>query len=119
MNLLKTQQWKDITTLQTIDRGQSLAARRTHRSRSSLLRLLSSVTVRVSRIMIATQQVQKIISYEGHNNKDKVIVRLNAEKHLYLNSLIISTYLPVESGTTQTYLHVHLIKYKKLHKNYN
>jgi hypothetical protein len=30
---------------------------------------------------------------EGNNNKDKVVIRLNIEKHIYLTLKIISTYL--------------------------
>jgi hypothetical protein len=46
--------------------------------------------------MISTQQVQKILWYECHNNKDKAIVTLYVEKHLNLGSLISSTYFQVE-----------------------
>jgi hypothetical protein len=51
--------------------------------------------------MFGTQQVQETIWYEGHNIKDKPVVRLNAEMHLHLDSLIINTYLLVEVFLTQ------------------
>jgi hypothetical protein len=39
--------------------------------------------------MVDTQQVMGEIWYAGHNNKDKAITRLNAEKQLHLDSLIL------------------------------
>ena len=45
----------------------------------------------MSTLMVGTQQVQENKWYVGHNNKDKAVVKYNAEKHLHLDSLIINT----------------------------
>jgi hypothetical protein len=34
--------------------------------------------------MVGTQQVKEQNDMQGNNNKDKAIIRLNAEKHLYM-----------------------------------
>jgi hypothetical protein len=42
--------------------------------------------------MVSTQQVQKIMICR-YNNKGKVVVRLNVEKHLHLTHKLLASYL--------------------------
>jgi hypothetical protein len=40
--------------------------------------------------MVGTQQVKEQNDMQGNNNKDKAIIRLNAEKHLYMTQWLLS-----------------------------
>jgi hypothetical protein len=43
--------------------------------------------------MVGTQQMQEKYDMQGNNNKDKAVIRLKVEMHIYLTHHLLASYL--------------------------